>query len=182
MKSTLSASNLKSLLPWTLIIVGIFSRLIPHAPNWTAVASMALLAGAVMRPLWKAYLIPVSIMFLSDLVIGFHSGAVTIYLIFLMIVGVGQILLAQKRNVARVFAASSIASLLFFFLTNLAVWYQSGMYPRNGEGLALCFEMALPFWSNQFFGDLTYSLVAFALWKVMEKYRWVPVAQMQLNQ
>src|SRR5438046_2021568 len=54
-------------------IVGLaaLSRLLPHPPNVTPIAAMALFAGAHFRNWRIAFLMPIAAMFLSDLVLGF---------------------------------------------------------------------------------------------------------------
>jgi len=54
-------------------IIGLaaLSRLLPHPPNVTPIAAMALFAGAHLRNWRIAFLLPMAAMFLSDLALGF---------------------------------------------------------------------------------------------------------------
>ena len=51
--------------------------------------------------------------------------------------------------------------MLFFTVTNLAVWAFSGMYPDTGTGLVACYAAALPFFQNTLAGDLWFSTILF---------------------
>ena len=61
-----------------LIVLGVFSRLIPHPSNFVAIGAIALFAGAKLPKRW-AFIVPLSIYVLSDLIIdafvfrGFHN-------------------------------------------------------------------------------------------------------------
>ena len=62
-----------------LIAILAFSRLIPHPPNFTPLLGMAVFAGAMLDKKLLAFIIPLAAMFLSDLVLGFHSSISIIY-------------------------------------------------------------------------------------------------------
>ena len=52
-------------------------------------------------------------------------------------------LLKTRPSVARLAAATVVGSLLFYLVTNAAVWY--AWYPHSWEGLARCYAVAVPF-------------------------------------
>jgi hypothetical protein len=54
-----------------------------------------------------------------------------------------------------------VSSILFFLLSNGAVWAFSGMYPLNPSGLAQCYVAALPFLEKTMLGDLFWTGVLF---------------------
>ena len=45
-----------------------------------------------------------------------------------------------------------LASFLFFLISNFGVWILG--YPKNLEGLMLCYTMAIPFFGYSIAGDL----------------------------
>ena len=53
------------------------------------------------------------------------------------------------------------SSLIFFAVTNFAVWAFSPMYPANATGLLKCYIAALPFLQNMLCGDLFWGIVLF---------------------
>ena len=57
----------------TMIFAGAVMRLIPHWPNFTPIAAIALFGGTFLKRKDLAFLVPVVAMLLSDLIIGFHS-------------------------------------------------------------------------------------------------------------
>ena len=151
----------KIYLVFTMIFAGALMRLIPHWPNFTPIAAIALFGGTFLKRKDLAFLIPVAAMLFSDLIIGFHSTMLPVYLSFIAIVGFGLIL--QKRlTLINTFTASLAASVLFFLVTNFASW-SSGMmpYPMNAGGLIQAYIAGLPFLFNGVLGDLFYTSVLF---------------------
>jgi len=55
-----------------LILLGVVARLVPHLPNVTPVTAIALFGGAYLPKRW-AILLPLAVMAISDVVIGFHQ-------------------------------------------------------------------------------------------------------------
>jgi hypothetical protein len=147
-----------------LVVVGIMSRFLPHPPNWTAIGSVALLAGAAGWHRGWAFLAPFVALLLSDLLLGFHSTMIAVYVGFFIFTLLGHLYLRQERSVLRLAVVSTAGSSAFFVVSNLGVWLLSGLYPVTLQGLVVCFQMALPFWQNQFLGDLTWTAVLFGLW------------------
>lgn len=145
----------------TMIFAGAMMRLIPHWPNFTPIAAVALFGGTFLKRRDLAFLVPVVAMLLSDLIIGFHSTMLPVYLSFIAIVGFGLVL--QKRiTLVNTITASLAASVLFYLVTNFASW-TSGMmpYPMNAAGLIQCYIAGLPFLFNGVLGDLFYTSVLF---------------------
>jgi hypothetical protein len=52
-------------------------------------------------------------------------------------------------------------SLIFFLLSNVAVWAFSGMYPLTWQGLTQCYVAALPFLDKTVLGDLFWTAILF---------------------
>ena len=136
-------------------IVGLaaLSRLLPHPPNVTPIAAMALFAGAHFRNWRIAFLMPIAAMFLSDLVLGFAVyGAVlfksqpVVYLCMIITVGIGR-LIENKRSVAQVFTATLTSAVIFYVVTNFAVWAGDALYPKTLSGMITCYTAAIPFFA-----------------------------------
>lgn len=153
-----------------IIIAGAFMRLIPHWPNFTPIAAMALFGGAYLGRNALAFVIPMAAMFLSDLILGFHTDMIAVYIGFAITVLLGWSL---KNNVSfgSVFTRSITASVVFFLITNLSSWLTMGLYPMNFIGLMEAYTAGLAFFNNgsygiSFFfnevlGSLFYNLVFF---------------------
>lgn len=143
-----------------LIVVAAFLRLLPHPPNFAPVVAMALFAGATLADRRLALLVPLLAMLASDLVIGFHDSMWAVYGALAVVAGTGRLLQGRLR-LTTVSAGAVGASVVFFVLTNLAVWAMGGLYPRTLDGLAACFVAALPFFQNTLAGTLVYAALLF---------------------
>lgn len=146
-----------------LIVFAVLLRLLPHWPNFTPVASVALLGGVAIRRKELAFLLPLAVMLLSDWVIGFHSTMFAVYSSFLLIVALGM-WLKGHLNVLTLFGASLLSSFLFFAITNFASW-QSGMMPytHDAQGLMQAYIAGIPFLLNGVMGDLFYNSILFGV-------------------
>jgi len=158
-------------------------RLVPHPPNFAPIAAMALFGGAYLGRRSLAFVAPLAAMLLSDLLLGFHPYMWATYLGVALIVLIGWAV-QQRIAPVRVGVAAVASSLLFFLLTNFAVWLQSGFYPPTLAGLTACYVAAIPFFQNTLAGDLFYAALLFGGFAVMERLipairepaRFVPVA------
>src|SRR3989338_480383 len=63
----------------------------------------------------------------------------------------------------RVFGASLLGSILFFLITNWAVWAFGELYTKDLGGLLMSYTMGLPFFRNTLLGDLFYVAVFFGI-------------------
>lgn len=144
-----------------LIVIGVLSRLIPHPPNVTAVVGVSLLGAYAIRSPWLAALIPVAVMALTDIVLGWHSSALFTYAGMLASVLIGRGLL-HRLSVVRLGGAAFLASLAFFLVSNFGV-YLGGYYGFGLDGLLACYVAAIPFWGLSLIGDLGSTAILFAL-------------------
>lgn len=164
MQSGLTVDTRKSMILTIalLVIAGSLGRLIPHAPNATPMTAIGLVAGAALGGRF-ALVLPLSIMAVTDLLIGTYEPRVMIavYVCFLFPVLLGYLGLRGNRNPFRVALSATISSAIFFVVTNFAVWYGSGWYPQNSDGLWECYLAALPFFRNMLAADLVWSAALF---------------------
>ncbi|HMF08040.1 MAG TPA: DUF6580 family putative transport protein, partial [Thermoanaerobaculia bacterium] len=153
-----------------LVLLGAFSRLIPHPPNFAALGAVALFSGARL-PRRLAFAVPFAAMALSDFVIDFGSGraALTpvrfaVYGSFAAIVLLGRKAVSGARATPLRLARFSIAgSCLFFLVTNFAIWIQFRTYPATLGGLAAGYVAAIPWFWNTLAGDLFGTAALFGL-------------------
>ncbi|MFA4923447.1 MAG: DUF6580 family putative transport protein [Ignavibacteriaceae bacterium] len=150
-----------------LVLLAAISRLIPHPLNFAPITGMALFAAVYFDEKKFAFAVPVLAMFLSDLIIGLHQTMITVYLSFLLIVGIG-FLIKNKKSVGTVALASVGSSVLFFILTNFGVWALETMYAKDFSGLLLCYTAAIPFFQNTLLGDLFYTGLLFGVYEVVK--------------
>lgn len=143
-----------------IILFGALLRLVPHWPNFTPIAAMALFGGAYIKKKHLAFLIPFAALLISDLFLGFHKWMFAVYISFALVVMMGTWLKGRVKT-GSVLLATVGSSLLFFIITNFAVWLGSPFYPQNMAGLIESYTLAIPFLNNGILGDLFFSTVFF---------------------
>lgn len=154
-----------------LIILGAaLFRLMPHPPNVTPIAAMALFAGAYMPDKRLALLVPLAALLLSDLVLGLHNSMLFVYagIALTVVIGFG---LRHRPRVMPAIAASLVASVVFFLLTNFGAWATSGLYPQTLEGLSMAYTAGIPFFRNSLLGDLFFTALLFGGFQALERWR-----------
>ena len=129
-----------------IIIFGVICRLIPHPPNFSPVTTIALFSGLNFTDKKIAFLVPTLILFLSDLIIGISVINLFVYSGFLAVVFLGT----RVRSIK--FSNILLSSFIFFLISNFGVWVIG--YPKNIEGLLLCYSIAIPFFGYSIAGDL----------------------------
>ncbi|HSD63865.1 MAG TPA: DUF6580 family putative transport protein [Ignavibacteriaceae bacterium] len=150
-----------------LIAAAAFTRLMPHLPNFTAIGAMALFGGAYFTNKKLAFVVPLTAMFLTDLILGYHSTIIAVYISFALIVAIGMMI--KKKNVRSIAAASLAAAVLFFLITNFAFWTTGVLYPVTGTGLLACYTAGLPFFGYNLVGNLFYTGVMFGLFELAKQ-------------
>jgi len=141
----------------TLAFAGVASRLVPHPPNFTAIAAIALVGGIYLDRR-AALAVPIAAMILSDMMLGFHGLMPYVYAGFLLTGALGMALKHAPRFPA-LLGGSLAGSILFFILTNGGVWLtgDGSFYPKTVEGLLACYAAGIPFFRNSLLGDLIYT-------------------------
>jgi hypothetical protein len=150
-----------------LILFAAFSRLMPHPANFTPVAAIALFSGTYFNKKYM-FILPVAAMFISDLILGFHSTMIWVYGSFVLISFIG-LWLRSRKKVGYVIGTALFSSILFFVLTNLGVWL-TGYYGLTFNGLIECYTMAIPFFRNSLTGDIFYVAVLFGIYELVSRY------------
>ena len=165
-----------------VVVLAALARLVPHPPGFAPVCALALFAAATLTPRWLGVALPLAAMFLSDVLIqvgtrlglldgwlaggtGFYHWMAAVYLAVAAVAGIGMLL--RGRSWAFVPAGALAGSVVYFVVTNLAVWGEGfvggplALYPPTWDGLVECFTMALPFYRASLAGDLFYCGVLF---------------------
>ena len=143
-------------------------------PNFAPVAAIALFAGYFFR--WKlvALIVPLSIMVLSDLVIGSYDWrmmAIVYGMLAMPVLWRGwlrrhfEVRPESWRSLAgpslSLVGCCLVSSLLFFVVTNFGCWVFFGGYAHNASGLIECYASALPFFRNTLIGDAFFATALF---------------------
>lgn len=150
------------------VLAGAALRLMPHAPNFTPIAAIALFGGVYLSKK-IAIVLPAAAMIISDIFIGFYEPKLMffVYGSFLLCAILG-FWLKKRRNWYMIGGGAILSSLLFFFITNFAVWAFSPWYAKTFTGIVQCYFMALPFFRNTLLGDLFYTTAFFGAYELIE--------------
>lgn len=155
----------------TLIAFAAMARLLPHPPNFTPVAAIALFAACVTRSSAAGLAIAAAAMVVSDLSIGFYDWRVmaAVYFAFALPALLGRTLPAGRLAPARTGAFALAASVWFFLVTNAAVWAFGPLYPTTAAGLGAAYTSALPFFKYTLAGDLAWTAALFGGWAALRR-------------
>ena len=163
--------------PWAAVLTaaGVLMRLVPHPWHLTPAGGAGLFSGARM-PLPQALLATLGTYLAVDVVLAavtkwpfFHSSLPFVYGCLALNVLIGRWLLTRSASPLRIGAASLLAAVQFFLLTNFGVWLTAALnpaaalmpYPPTWAGLVECYTAALPFFRGTLAGDLLYSAALF---------------------
>lgn len=140
-------------------------RFLPTPANFSPIGALALFGAFAVSNRYLAIFLALSVLFVSDLFLGFYEGMAFVYGGFLLVALLGRGLRSMKGKLApRVLGASLLGSFTFFVVSNFGVWATSGLYPKNLAGLAESYVMAVPFFHQSLFGDLFFNALAFGSW------------------
>tara|TARA_B100000965_G_scaffold324752_1_gene286816 strand:- start:3225 stop:3725 length:501 start_codon:yes stop_codon:yes gene_type:complete len=139
-----------------LTLFAVLSRLIPHPPNFTPILAIALYSGFSFKNKFL-FIIPLVGMIVSDFFLGYYSSIIWIYFSLLIIFYLGYIL-SNKYSFKNLIMLSLISSVLFFLISNFAVWL-GGWYGYNLSGFIACYVAAIPFFHNTLFSTIIYSSI-----------------------
>jgi hypothetical protein len=185
--------SIKSLQPRTttliiMILLAAAYRLVQSSnvfsimSNVTPVGAMALFGGCYFADRWKAFLIPIVALWLSDVFLNrifyydhwtlFYSGAWLVYGTFGLMVVIGFFI--KKVSFLNVAAAGISAALLHWLVSDIGVWaggtdFTTGLpFTKDWSGLLKCYTLALPFLRNMLVGNLVFCGLLFGSFEWMQ--------------
>ncbi|MBU1202672.1 hypothetical protein KKH39_01375 [Patescibacteria group bacterium] len=146
-------------------LIALGARFIPHIPNFSPLASAALFAGVYGRDK-KLLFLPLIALFISDIFIGFYEiGVMASVYLSMLLTGFIGIFIKKYKNTLNLLSGSLASALLFFLMTNVAVWYFGSWYSHDLAGLALCLNLAIPFFKSTLASNLLYSGLLFGVYE-----------------
>lgn len=143
-------------------------KFLPHLPNFAPIAAMAMFGGVYLNKKY-ALIVPIAAMIIGDIFIGTYNPYImaSVYGSFLL-VGLIGLWLKKHKTLPNVIGGSLSGSIIFFLMTNFAVWVvPNSFYPHTLQGLLNCYTMGLPFFRNTILGDLFYVGVMFGLMEIV---------------
>ena len=151
-------------------------------PNFTPVEAIALFGGAYFANRRLAFIVPLIAMAIADAIIGvnlsdenigfWYRSAPAVYACIALTV-LGGLHLRNRVDVTRVFGYSFASAVLFFVVTNFAVWLFAAGPAGDAcvRGLVPCYVAAIPFFSGTLIGTLVWSGVLFGGFELLRR-RW----------
>lgn len=171
-----------------LIICGVLIRVLSHYkilplwPNFAPIAALALFSGVYLKR-QAAIVVPLAAMIASDLLIGLHSLILFTWGCFVL-VGIIGWWVRKNKNMMTVIGGSLAGSVLFYLVTNFAVWLFTPLYAKDLGGLMQSYIMAIPFFRNTLLGDLFFVGVFFGVYELamaLYKHRELAFKRMKNN-
>jgi len=173
--------NPRTLLITVIIISASMWRLISlsgHTPlhDFTPIGAMALFGGCYFSDKWKAYLVPLCTLWLTDLVLSyfvyhhftlFYQGFAWTYGAFAIMVMVGTFI--KKVSIRNVIMASVITALLHYIITDFGTWIGDQIYPLTWQGFIACYVAAIPYFLRMLEANLLFGGLMFGAFELAKK-------------
>ncbi len=135
--------------------------------HFVPLAASLLFFGAKMPR--KQFWIPLALFAASDVLLTklvyhypFKADTLVTWAWYAVALGIGM-MLSKNDKLIRVAGASLLASVSFFVISNLAVFFAWNMYPKTWAGLVQCYALALPFFRNTVVSDMVFALAFFSV-------------------
>lgn len=171
-----------------ILLAGSF-RLIQSSPvfsilsNVTPIGAIALFGGAYFSDKWKAFLVPMVVLWISDVFLNrmyyfdhwvfFSSGMFWTYGSFAFMVLLGQFI--KKVNFANIAIAGVGGALAHWIISDIGVWMggidiTTGLpFTKDLAGFIKCLYLALPFLRNMAIGNLVFCGVLFGSFEWIQR-------------
>jgi hypothetical protein len=161
-------------------VVSNFDEEISPLANFSPVGAMALFGGAYFNRQWKAFIFPLLMLFLSDVVLQqtvfkaygngiLYGGWYWVYGVFALMTFAGRWLL--KKITIKTFIVSVLVSVVIHWIvTDIGVWYGSKIFSQNFGGYVDCLVAAIPYELRFLTGTFVYGVILFGLFEWMEAH------------
>jgi len=182
-----------------ILAVGIFRlsnsfELLPALFNITPLGALALFGGCYYQSRWKAYLIPLLTLWLTDIIINrfmvynewvlFYDGFIWVYGSFALMVLIGQNI--KKVTIKSVVLSAFAAAIVHWLVSDIGVWWSGvdimtgNAFTLDWSGLMRCYYLALPYLQKILIGNLVFGAFLFGSFEFMQlKF---PVLKMHLSE
>lgn len=173
----LNINRFSVLLLTVLILRLVTLPLSGHAGNFAPIEAIALFSTAFFGKQWQSYLLPISLVLLSDTVLNytftgnlspFYPGFYWQYLGYAVLVLLGSLAL-NNITLFKLIVTSTTGVFLFYLLSNFGVWKTGLIYPMTAKGLLTCYMMGLPYLQHSLLGTLFYSFMLYSLFISLQK-------------
>jgi hypothetical protein len=169
---SLQKINTRTVVLILMIVAAAAMRLVSYKyqtvlSNFTPVGAIALFGGAYFTDKWKAYVVVLFTLYVSDIAIDYlytsklvlwSNTSLWVYICFAIMVYIGSLI--KKASFVNVFLASSVSIILHWLIIDLP-WLYGTLYPHNLTGYGQSLIAAIPFEKNMVLGDLLFCTLLF---------------------
>jgi len=136
--------------------------------NFTPVGAIAMFGGTYFTNKYKAYLVPLITLFISDLFVTysytgeftlFYDGFIWVYICFVAMVFIGSLI--KTVNVNTVLLGSLAGVLIHWLVTDIEPWLGGTLYNKDITGYYQSLIAAIPFEKNLLLGNLLFGAVLY---------------------
>lgn len=183
-----------------IILAAGLTRLLPHPWNFTPMVGITLMGSTLIANRKLSVLLPLLVWVITDFLVNIFiyakpvtdflyfisADALGVYISMLLIWGIGS-LLRHRLQFSTILAGSIASSLLFYLITNTAVFIGSPFYVQSFSGWLQCLYMGVPFLQspygdlfgsfllNGIMGDIFYTGLLFGSWYLINRKSFQPV-------
>lgn len=136
--------------------------------NFTPVGAIAMFGGTYFTNKFKAYLVPLITLFVSDIFVNysysgewtlFYDGFAWVYVCFAAMVFIGTLI--KNVNFNTVLAGSLVGVLIHWLVTDIQPWLTGTMYNKDITGYYQSLIAAIPFEKNLLIGNLVFGAILY---------------------
>jgi hypothetical protein len=179
---SLNKINVRNWVLFLMVIAAVTYRFVQPGEqaswaNFTPVGAIAMFAGTYFKNKFKAYLVPLSVLLLSDLLLTytftgqwnlFYEGFTMVYLSFAFMVFIGSLI--RKVSIHTVLLGSLASVLVHWLLTDIQPWLYGTMYSKDLTGYIHALIAAIPFEKNLLIGNLVFGAILYGVFE-LAKYK-----------
>ncbi|MBK8054058.1 MAG: hypothetical protein IPK35_12510 [Saprospiraceae bacterium] len=188
-------TNNKMIVVVLLMIIGAFSRLIPHVPNFTPTEGITIFGVAFLGRKYLSIILPCVLIYLTDFVINntvarsfftevegtvWFSNYMIFNVISLVLVVFTTSIILKKINIVSVALAAILASVIFYVITNFgALFSPASLYTKDFSGLMQSYLAGLPFFRTSLFSNLMFTTIIFGSYYIINSISAIKLAKVK---
>ncbi len=116
---------------------------------------LVLLTGYLVKPQSLAVAITLLAVLFTDFFFGFSTSSILGYPLYAAMI----FLSPGTASTVTILRSSVVVNILFFFISNFAVWVDGRLYPLTSSGLWGSYVFALPFFERSLIGTILFSFI-----------------------
>jgi hypothetical protein len=156
-----------------------FNHDISPLANFSPLGAMALFGGAYFKKQWKAFLFPLLMLFLSDVILHqtvfkqysngiLYGGWYWVYGAFALITLAGRWIL-KSVTIKSFLISVLVAVIIHWIVSDIGVWYNSKIFSQDLNGFIDCLIVAIPYEWRFLSGTIIYGVALFGIFEWMQR-------------